>query len=114
MRYLLLWTWGEFRGVSPTSIGSTPCPGQRRTATGSPTDTRQHVFASAKKSRLVPARSIPHFIHNISALMRLYYCGPGGNRTPASAMRMPRNTTLLQALTWFCWIISQRKIKSSI
>ena len=23
--------------------------------------------------------------------------GPGGNRTPASAMRMPRNTTLLQA-----------------
>ncbi len=24
--------------------------------------------------------------------------GPGGNRTPASAMRMPRNTTLLQAL----------------
>ena len=26
--------------------------------------------------------------------------GPGGNRTPASAMRMPRNTTLLQALVW--------------
>src|SRR3989344_6088370 len=24
-------------------------------------------------------------------------CGPGGNRTPASAMRMPCNTTLLQA-----------------
>ena len=26
-----------------------------------------------------------------------YSCGPGGNRTPASAMRMPRNATLLQA-----------------
>lgn len=25
--------------------------------------------------------------------------GPEGNRTPASAMRMPRNTTLLQAQT---------------
>lgn len=24
--------------------------------------------------------------------------GPGGNRTPASAMRMPHNTTLQQAL----------------
>ncbi len=27
----------------------------------------------------------------------LFSYGPGGNRTPASAMRMRRNTTLLQA-----------------
>ena len=27
-----------------------------------------------------------------------FLCGPGGNRTPDSAMRMPRNATLLQAL----------------
>ena len=77
-----MWTWGEFRIVSSAlggldSLSWAAADFHRKSA-----DTRQLVFASAKTSRLVPARSIPCFIYNKKRINALFIMWTWGESNP--------------------------------